>query len=133
MKEIAVRIFDDLDYHESQVRHEACATLTIGLNGAWRELDLTEVNEKKVRDTLEPLMAAGREPEKPPVPPEAVKRTDPVRAEYMRKLREWVRAAGLRNKEGTGWAYQTGESLSYYYSRELLDRYQAHLDEQARQ
>ena len=37
MREISVRIFDDLDYARDRSRNEAAVTVTIGLDGVWRE------------------------------------------------------------------------------------------------
>lgn len=126
MREIQVRVFDDLDYSREGLKNEASATITVGLNGTWRELDVTEANEKMIRDLLHPVLSAGHEPDSP-VPVQARQVHDSQRMAFLKNLREWVRAQGLRNPENTGWAYQTGASLSYYYSRDLLDKYQAYL------
>jgi hypothetical protein len=126
MKEISVRVFDDLDFHECGTRNEACVTVTIGLNGTWRELDLTEVNEKLVRDTLERFMIPGSEPKEVPQPvsPQA------QAAARNARIRAWCQKTGRRNSSGTGWAYQTNTSQADYFGLPLLREYEAYLAEQ---
>lgn len=132
MREISVRIFDDLDFKENGTRNEACVTLNIGLNGVWRELDVTAENEKEIRDTLDRLMSAGREPEVAPEPPSARSKfgPNPAKAAYNERLREWVRETGLKNSSGSGWAYQTNVSLADYIGEPLIRKYEAHLKAQ---
>lgn len=134
MKEISVRVFDDLDFHEEGLRNDACVTVVIGLDGAWRELDLTEVNEKEVRDTLERLMAAGHEPDQAPRPPVAPRvSVNPEVVARNEAIRAWCRSTGLMNSSGTGYAYQTNTSQADYIGRPLVRRYEAYLAEQARE
>jgi hypothetical protein len=135
MKEITVKAYDDLDFNRDNVRNEAAVTLIIGLNGSWRELDLTEHNEKLVRDILDELMAAGREPgEEVKVPSVKHKKTgppDPAKIAFNEELREWCRENKIMNSSGTGYAYQTNNSLQDYIGQPLLRRYQAYLAGQA--
>jgi hypothetical protein len=126
MREISVRVFDDLDYYDNKVRNEASVTLTVGLNGVWRQLDVTEANEKLVRDTLDRLMTAGSEPDEPPAPPTA-RGPNPEKIAYNERLRAWVRQEGLKNSSGTGWAYQTNTSQADYIGQPLIRKYEAHL------
>lgn len=134
MREISVRIFDDLDFKENGIRNEACVTLNVGLNGVWRELDVTAANEKEIRDTLDRLMAAGHEPEVPPEPPSTRSKfgPNPEKAAYNERLREWVRETGMKNSSGSGWAYQTNVSLADYIGEPLIRKYEKHLAEQKR-
>jgi hypothetical protein len=112
-------------------------TLSVGLNGRWSELDLTRENEKLVTDILDELMAAGHEPdESPQVPGKPGKhtRTDPEKIgkiAFNERLRAWVRATGLKNTTGTGWAYQTNNTLQDYIGEPLIRKYRAHLAETA--
>lgn len=131
MKEISVRVFDDLDFAESNERNEARATVSVGLNGTWRELDLTEANEKMVTDTLKRWMAAGSEPAEPPLPPATRSKfgPNPEKAAFNERLRAWVRQTGLKNSTGTGWAYETNNTLQDYIGQPLIRKYQAHLAE----
>jgi hypothetical protein len=131
MKEISVRVFDDLDFHRDGIRNEACVTLSIGLNGTWCELDLTEANEKTVRDTLDQLMEAGHDPDVPPVPG-AKRGINPEVTARNERIRAWCRENGLRNSSGTGWAYQTNGKLNDYIGLPLIRKYEAHLAAQRR-
>lgn len=128
MREISVRISDDLDWTRTGARNEAAVTLAVGLDGRWTELDLTEANEKLVRDILDELMAAGHEPEEPPKPPD-----HPGRNAFFAELRQWVRETGLKNSSGTGWAYQTNTSGQDYIGNPLVRKYQAYLDGQGKE
>ena len=64
-----VKVWDDLAYSRDKSKEEASHTVTVGLNGTWRELDLTRDNEKSVRAVLEELLNAGRERGEAPVLP----------------------------------------------------------------
>lgn len=126
MKEISVRAFDDLDFHECGLRNEACVTLAVGLNGTWRELDLTEGNEKLVRNALERFMAAGSEPAETPQPVKPLAQA----AARNERIRAWCRETGRRNSSGTGWAYQTNTSQADYFGLPLIREYEAYLTAQ---
>lgn len=130
MREISVRVFDDLDFTRSGERNEAAITVSVGLNGVWRELDLTKVNEEIIRGALDEWMTAGHEPDVEPRPP--VKRfgPNPDTVAFNERLRKWVRDNGMRNSSGTGWAYQTNDSLSDYIGKPLVRKYQAYLEAQ---
>jgi hypothetical protein len=131
MKEISVRVFDDLDYATTGARHEASATVSVGLDGVWRELDLTEGNEKYVREMLGQWMAAGSEPAEPPAPPGTKSRfgPNPEKAAYNERLRQWVRENGLKNSSGSGWAYETNTTQQDYIGEPLKRKYEQHLAE----
>lgn len=133
MREISVSVSDDLDFTRDGVKNKATTTVTVGLNGIWRELDLTEANEKLVRDILDEFMAAGHKPEETPVPVAGKSKfgPNPEKAAFNEEVRAWCRETGLRNSTGTGWAYQTNTSGADYIGEPLLRKYQAHLNEQA--
>jgi hypothetical protein len=126
MREISVRVSDDLDYKRDGTRNDATVTLTVGLNGTWAELDLTEGNEKLVRDTLGELMAAGHEPAEKPASP--VEKNLTEAAAFNKRLRAWCRETGQRNSSGSGWAYQTNTSGMDYIGEPLARKYQEYLD-----
>ena len=66
MREVSIRIYDDLDYARDKTRSEATTSVVIGLDGIWAELDLGEVNSENVRQTLQQWMSAGHPPESSP-------------------------------------------------------------------
>jgi len=128
MREITVKIYDDLDFRTDGSRNEAAGTITVGLDGIWRELDVTDVNEKGIRDTIERLFAAGREPETPPEPrPKGS--PDPAIIRRNQEIRQWCQDNGIMNSSGTGYAYQTNGSKQDYIGRPLLRRYENYLAE----
>jgi len=67
VKEIQVRAFDDLDWTEKQERNEAATTVSVGLDGRWIELDLTQPHATELVRFLDRYMTAGHKPERPPV------------------------------------------------------------------
>ena len=131
MREITVKIFDDLDYFDCGARNEADGgRLTIGLDGQWRELELTENNVKLVRETMDRLMTAGHKPDDTPASPRReYTHPDPERVAFFKGLRDWCKETHRRNTADTGWAFQTNDSLKHYYSEPLKAAYRAHLDE----
>ncbi len=94
MREVSIRIYDDLDYARDKTRNEATVSVLVGLDGMWAELDLGEANMEKVRQTLQRWMSAGHSPETPPparrsgrrpgpqgkIPPESLARGKAIRA-----------------------------------------------------
>ena len=129
MREISIRVFDDLDFHRDGSRNEACIQLTVGLNGTWRELELTEENGKEVRDTLERLMAAGSEPGPPASRPAIRGNASSEAAARNKAIRAWCRENGLMNSSGTGYAYETNSSQKDYVGQPLIRKYEAYLAE----
>lgn len=61
MKTVEVRLWDDLSDPKTV---EATQTLTVGLDGTWAELDLSEDNAKALREAVQRYMKAGHEPER---------------------------------------------------------------------
>ncbi|GGL98144.1 Lsr2 family protein [Streptomyces fumigatiscleroticus] len=51
---VVVTLFDDID------GSEAAETIAFGLDGKSYEIDLNEANARKLREALEPYVAAGR-------------------------------------------------------------------------
>ena len=93
MREVSIRIYDDLDYARDKTRNEATVSVLVGLDGMWAELDLTEVNNENIRQTLQQWMSAGHPPEPSPprrsgrrpgpqgkIPPESLARGKAIRA-----------------------------------------------------
>lgn len=106
MAQRVIRI-DDLDQEST-----ANQTVTVGLNGRWVELDLTDQHVKELEEILEVYFTAGRKPDragtpvvrtrsnKPNPSQGSAARTEPGEETAARKwcLNQgigWVRAAGL--------------------------------------
>ncbi|MEV5433738.1 Lsr2 family protein [Streptomyces sp. NPDC052701] len=53
-QKVVVTLFDDID------GSEAAETIAFGLDGTSYEIDLSEANARKLRESLEPYVAAGR-------------------------------------------------------------------------
>jgi len=126
MREIVtqIRIYDDLDHARDKSKNEAAHTVTVGLNGVWRELDLSEDHHKELIALLQPYQDAGH------VPAEAPKPNDPLRGKrsspefaYMQGMREFAKANNLRYVTSTG---------KFYYSTSLRKAYAEHLAKEAR-
>lgn len=124
MHEITVKIWDDLDFARDGTRTEAFASLTIGLNGKWVQLDLAEPNHTLVLGTLEKWMAAGHQPETDPV---ARPRGMPGRAAGYKIPKEALQ----RGKDMRAFAeahkipYVT-KTGKYYYSTRLVTEFDKH-------
>lgn len=119
MREVTVVIYDDLDYCRDGTKTVAERTVTIGLDGVWRELDLSEVRYTELQKLLGPYLEAGHPPA------EAPKRNDPLRGRrntpefaYRKALREFATANGFRYITETG---------KYYYSKKLKAAYDEYL------
>lgn len=127
MREIAVRLWDDLDWAEQREKNEAAGTVLVGLDGRWRELDLTAAHLDHVRATLETWMAAGHKPDSEaaaatPPPRQAPRRISPESREYGRAIREFA------DKQDPPLNYLT-QGGSYYYGAELRMRFADYLAE----
>lgn len=125
MREISVKVWDDLDYAGEGLKNEAAITVTVGLNGVWRELDLSQANHDSVQQMLKRWMDAGHPPETEPRAGDP-KRRDKAAPEfaYGRGLREFAEKHGYRYRTETG---------KYYYSVALKRAYAEHLKEQGQQ
>lgn len=117
MREVSIKIYDDLDWARDKTRHEAAVSVLIGLDGTWAELDLTGTNNEVIRSMLEQWMSAGHPPDDTPphrpgrrpgpqgkIPPESM--------EYGRAIRAFAAARGFSTATANG-------SGKRYYSRAL--------------
>lgn len=154
MREVSVKIYDDLDYARDRAKHEAAVSVTIGLDGVWAELDLSEVNSEQVRHTIGEWMAAGHAPEGAPprrsgrrpgpqgkIPPESLARGKAIRA--------FAAAAGfsISTANGSGKRYYSDplrrafdRAIAEYTARtgfesdsvELYEAFREHLEDTGR-
>jgi hypothetical protein len=103
-------------------------TVTIGLNGTWSELDLTDAAYKEVMAAMTPWMAAGHAPDSQPVQPPARRGRPPGRS-IPRKSLEWGKAIrAFAEKEGIPYMTDSGK---FYYSVRLRRAYDEYLRQQA--
>lgn len=138
MKELQLVLSDDLTFSLSGERIPADETVRISIDGRARELDLTAVHAKELREILEPYMKAGHLPGNEPsfTSPEGkrLKRPTPslieARAEQQR-LRDYADSRGYRSPDGKRPVYRT-ESGGYYYSHKLVKEYEAWVEAEAK-
>ena len=118
MKQVEVKAYDDLDWSEKQQKNEAATTVTVGLDGRWIELDLTQAHATELVRYLDRYMTAGNRPTKPPV----LRSASSPRAggrEFGRNRLAWVNA--------NGWP----EVTTRYMPMAAKKAYEAHLLAQA--
>jgi Lsr2 len=120
-----VKINDDLDFTRDGTETEAVVTVTVGLNGIWRELDLSEANDAGLQAVIQPYLDAGRPPEEDPAQKKKKKtgatpgyHIPAETIEYGKRLRAFAQENGFRYLTDTG---------KYYYSQRLKKAYAAHL------
>jgi hypothetical protein len=120
MREVSIKVYDDLDYEEDGTKNEAAVTVTIGLNGDWVELDLSEPNHTTLQEVIGRWMRAGHAPDTPVTTPRGrsgSKRKTPE-FEYGKALRAFANEHGIRYRTTTG---------KYYYSKKLTEAFEKHL------
>lgn len=120
MREITVRIYDDLDFARDGTRTEAAVTLAIGLAGKWTELDLSEANHTLIRAQIEDWMKAGHRPDEEPALPPRKRGAAPGR-KIPRESLEWgQRVREFARENDIPYITKTGK---YYYSNRLRKAY----------
>jgi Lsr2 len=109
---------DDLDGNTP-----ADVTVALGIDGEWRELDLTADNWTLLAGKIKEYWDAGRKMAKPPARPPAYRhkvRHGMSAHEYWRRFREWADANGVRYTSGAG---------KVYYPRKAQERFEQYLSE----
>lgn len=122
MREVAVKIWDDIDFAGNGTRVEAAVTITIGLDGTEREMDLSETNHRELLRFLEPYLKAGRTPGQPGKTGSA-SRKKAVPHEYMEGMRIFAK--------DNGFSYITKKG-QYYYPVKLRNAYKEYLNNQGK-
>src|SRR5262249_40489022 len=101
---------------------EATATVPIGLNGEWRELDLGEANFKALMDALMPFWAAAQPPNAP-IQPAGTKNSRQSRS-FFEGMRDWADQQGRSNeyrKHASGFKYEASLRRDYdAYLKQML-------------
>jgi hypothetical protein len=152
MKEVIITEWDDYDLLHDGRKVHAPNTVLIGIDGKWREMDLSDENLARLHDNLDPWWLCGRTPEKevgkgaldrggmrssamPAVGANGTepaagegKRGSPERRAYLAGLRKWATARGLNytTKPTDG-----NSHASYYYPKSLIDAYNEYLEQEA--
>ena len=122
MREVSIKVYDDLDFKRDGTKNEAALTVTLGFQGKWVELDLSERNHTELQRAMGVFMDAGHPPDAPVTTPRGsqASRKSPE-FEYGKALRAFANEAGIRYRTKTG---------KYYYSKKLTDSFEKHLAEQ---
>lgn len=147
MKEVIITEWDDYDLLHDGRKVHAPNTVLIGIDGKWREMDLSDENLNRLRAMFDPWWLCGRIPEhevgkgsldlsrdhrsangaaEPPAG--KGKRGSPERRAYLLGLRKWADARGLNY---TTKATDGNSHGSFYYPRTLVDAYNKYLEQQA--
>ena len=124
MKQVEVAAYDDLDWAEKQVKTRATHTTHVGLDGLWKELDLTEEHLVELATFLARYMKAGSRPEKPPTRRIAASQTGRTRAESIelnKALAAFAEAHGLPYTPST-------KTSGAYFPKATRDAYDEHMD-----
>lgn len=132
MHEYAILTWDDVEAAAGR-KVPAAATVMLGLDGEWVELDLTAENEAALREALATWLEAGRAVADP-LPGKV--RLRPGEKDEKKESRTWRprdwergRAWGSAVREfadAHGYSYVTPTG-KWYYSRALRDAYAAHI------
>lgn len=127
MKQVEVACYDDLDWTEKEAKTPATHTLYVGLDGQWRELDLTEAHTIELAEFLARYMKAGHKPEAPPKPPKpqggsSHYRTSRAEAiERNKAMAAFAEARGLKYNPAT-------KTTGAYFPKDTRLAYEAHLE-----
>lgn len=127
MHEYAILTWDDVEAAAGR-KVPAAATVMVGLDGNWAELDLTAENEERLRAEVSAWVGIGR----PVTEPVLARPAEPgARKAKTWKVRSWERGRpwgvairAFADERGLGYLTPSGK---YYYSKELRDAYAAHI------
>lgn len=105
MKRPTIQMFDDLDYHESEQLTEATNTCTLGWQGRWVELDLTDPHLAELAGFVARYMDAGVKPARQPT----VRRQVAQEREQAHKSGSGYSTGAMqRNMVKAAWAERAG-------------------------
>lgn len=91
MKKVTVQLVDDLDGTVIEEGHGR--TVSFALDGEGFEIDLTEVNRRKLRAVLDPYIAAAHKTTSTRA--RRRKALDPTRTSDLQAIREWAASEGI--------------------------------------
>lgn len=120
MREVSIKVYDDLDFRRDGTKNEAAVTVTLGFQGKWVELDLSERNNEELHRAMGVFMDAGHPPEhdQAPAPPKGTISRKSPEFEYGKALRAFAKEQDIPYRTKTG---------KYYYSRKLTGAFEKHL------
>ena len=122
MKQVKIAVYDDIEYRLNKRLIEAKRTLTIGLEGEWREIDLSESNLQAFSEAFGIYWAHSSPPGEVLQP--AGTRNSAEHRSYFKEMRAWADA------QGRGSEYEKHKS-GFRHSVQLRRDYDAHLKAQA--
>lgn len=102
----------------------ADVTRMIGLDGEWRELDLTQAHDKELREALGKWWEHARKPGGPPLPEHSPGDGGRESRQFWKGFRDWCD----RQEPPRSYLTSTGK---FYYRRGDVADYRVHLGEQA--
>jgi hypothetical protein len=120
--ELIAMLWDDLDLAETGEKNPAQHKITVGWDGRWYELDLTEQHYRRLDAQLAPYLRAGHAPEHAPAPSRKSPKSPPEIAGYRsaRQRGDLVRAFANEHE----FNYRTPGG-GYYYNRDLREAFAA--------
>lgn len=124
MRETVIKAFDDLDWTENKERNEAAQTVLLGLDGEWREIDLTGQHAATLLAFVRRYMRAGNPPAELPKPRSRRGspgyRLDRGNMKFLEDLRAWATERGFR--------FIVEETGKYSYIKPLREAFQVWQD-----
>ena len=139
MRELLPVVSDDLTWTEEKVREPAAHTRYVGLDGVWKEVDLTDDHDAELTRFIGRYMAAGRKPEAPPKPERRAAGTREKSRykserphgrrtrEYYDGLIAYVNERGITKRDGTGRPAYEGRDGSKDFPTWLVEEYDVYL------
>lgn len=123
MKDIQIVIFDDVEFGETGERVPATDTITLGWQGNWVELDLSDEHARDLWARIKRYYTNGHAPGEGMVEP---KQTVAGSYAYYRDLRAWADSEG-RSDEYHAKPRNNTKATGYSYSKKLRSDYRRHL------
>jgi hypothetical protein len=125
MQEVSVRLLDDYDHFHAGKKTDVepgQQPVYIGLDGSWFELDLSELNDRVLRESLSAWIAAGRPVKEARRPRPAGLKTGST-AEGKNRRRRMRAYADEHGHDQVGEYHRLG-SGGYAYSTQLEDNFE---------
>ena len=144
MKELVPAIWDDLDRTERDTKTPADVTRHVGLDGVWKELDLTSEHDAELLAAIKRYMDAGLPPSgpvKPLRPPKRVaagERPYPSDRPHGRRTKQYydglaayVDERGITKRDNSGRPAYQGTNGKRDFPSWLVEEYDAYLEQVA--